>query len=85
MLMYFLIGLCLVLVGVAGLQFAYLFYVDQLNRERRKYIKVLEHRCSDLTARLEEAEDRIAERDELLEAVCDKIEDEAWADVIEER
>lgn len=85
MLMYLLIGLCLVLVGVTGLQFAYLFYVDQLTRERRKYIKVLEHRCADLSARLEEAEHRIAERDELLKSVCDKIEDEAWADVIEER
>ncbi len=82
MLMYFLIGLCLVLVGVVGLQFTYLFYVDRLNRERRKYLKALEQRCHDLTARLEHAELRVAEQDELLETI---FEEEPWADVIEER
>ena len=85
MLMYFLIGLCLVLVGVAGLQFTYLFYVDRLNRERRKYLTALEHKCSDLAARLSRAERRADEQDELLEAVYGKKEDEAWADVIEDR
>ena len=85
MFMYFLIGLCLVLVGVAGLQFTYLFYIDRLNHERRKYLKLLEHKCSNLAARLELAEQRIAEQDELLETVYHKKEDEAWADVIEER
>lgn len=85
MFMFFLIGLCLVLVGIAGLQFTYLFYIDRLNRERRKYLRALEHKCSDLAARLEQAGHRIAEQDELLETVYDKKEDEAWADVIEER
>jgi hypothetical protein len=83
--MYFLIGLCLVLVGVAGLQFTYLFYVDRLNRERRKYLKALEHKCSDLATRLSEAERREAEQNELLESVYGKKENEAWADLIEER
>jgi hypothetical protein len=82
--MYFLIGLCLVLVGVVGLQFTYLFYVDRLNRERRKYLTVLEHRCSDLADRLGETERRVAEQDELLETVYGKKDDEAWAEVIEE-
>ena len=85
MFMYFLIGLCLVLVGVAGLQFTYLFYIDRLNRERRKYLSALELKCSDLAARLDQAEHRVAEQDELLETVYGKKEDEAWADVIEER
>lgn len=85
MFMYFLIGLCLVLVGVAGLQFTYLFYIDRLNRERRKYLTQLEHKCSDLTARLEQAERRVAEQDELLETIYGCKKDEAWADVIEER
>lgn len=85
MFMYFLIGLCLVLVGVAGLQFTYLFYVDRLNHERRKYLKRLEHKCANLITRLEQAEQRIAEQDELIETVYSKNEDEAWADVIEER
>lgn len=83
MLMYLLIGLCLVLVGVAGLQFTYLFYVDRLNRERRKYLRELEHKCSDLAARLVQAERRITEQDEML-TVNAKKEDEVWADVIEE-
>lgn len=85
MFTYLLIGLCLVLVGVVGLQFSYLFYVDRLNRERRKYLKVLEQRCSDLTARLKQTEHRIAEQDEILETVYGTKENEAWADVIEER
>lgn len=84
MLMYLLIGLCLVLVGVAGLQFTYLFYVDRLNRERRKYLRELEHKCSDLAARLVQAEHRITEQDEMLETVNAKKGDEVWADVIEE-
>lgn len=87
MLTYLLIGLCLVLLGIAGLQFTYLFYVDRLNRERRRYITALEHKHAALAERLAEAERRVAEQDELLEAVykTEGKEDEAWADVIEER
>lgn len=85
MLMYFLIGLCLVLLGVAGLQFTYLFYVDRLYRERRKYLSSLEHRYRSLAERLERAELRVAEQNELLEAVYGSKEVEAWADVIEDR
>jgi hypothetical protein len=85
MFMYFLIGLCLVLVGIAGLQFTYLFYVDRLNQERRKYLAALENRCNDLAARLARAERRVAEQDELSLAVYGKKEDEAWAELIDDR
>src|SRR5437588_448648 len=43
MFLYALIGLVLVLVGIAGLQFTYLFYVDRLYRERQKYILTVEN------------------------------------------
>lgn len=76
MLMYALIGLSLVLVGVAGLQFAYLFYVDRIFRERQKYLQ-------DLEQRYRAAKQRIAEQDELLAA--NYVEKEDWAEVIEER
>ena len=84
MLMYALIGLSLVLVGVVGLQFTYLFWIDRVYRERRTYLKDLEHRYSDLNSRLRSAERRMTEQAELLQTLGYK-EIETWADVIEER
>lgn len=84
MLMYALIGLSLVLVGIVGLQFTYLFWIDRIYRERRKYLKDLENRYADLNSRLRSAELRIAEQAELLTTLGYK-ETETWADVIEER
>lgn len=84
MLMYALIGLSLVLVGIVGLQFTYLFWIDRVYRERRKYLKDLENRYADLNSRLRSAELRMAEQAELLETLGYK-ETETWADVIEER
>lgn len=87
MLIYVLIGLSLVLVGIVGLQFSYLFYVDRILKERKKYLRSLEQRHARLTERLESAERRIAEQDDLLETVFPKLEheEEVWADVIEDR
>ena len=84
MLMYALIGLSLVLVGIVGLQFTYLYWIDRVYRERRKYLKDLENRYADLNSRLRSAELRMAEQAELLETLGYK-ETETWADVIEER
>ncbi len=64
----------------------YMFYIDRLDRERKKRLVELEHRCKQLSLRLAEAEFRIAEQDEViegLEAYDDRSED-AWADVLEE-
>jgi hypothetical protein len=80
--MYALIGLSLVLVGIAGLQFAYLFYIDRVYRERQKYLHDLELRHRDLNAQLIAARERIAEQDELLGTAN---LNEEWAEVIEER
>ena len=87
MLVYALIGLSLALLGVAGLQFTYLFYVDRLNRERRRHIQELEQKNARLSVRLEAAEAKLAEREKLLvDTYSDPApSDEAWADVIEER
>ena len=86
MLYYVLIGLCFALLGVAGFQFMYMFYLDRLDRERKKRLCELEHRCKDLSARLAEAEKRIAKQDEIIEGleVYNGQSEDAWADVIED-
>ncbi|HEX6279154.1 MAG TPA: hypothetical protein VFZ49_03975 [Pyrinomonadaceae bacterium] len=86
MLTYILIVLCLSLAGVAGLQMAYMFYLDRLDRERKKRLHEVEARCKDLAARLEAAEARIEEQDRLLATVYTVSDDgEVWADVIDDR
>ena len=75
MLMYALIGLSLVLVGVAGLQFAYIFYIDRIYRERQRYLQGLEYRYNELKAQLDDSQRRLAEHE--------MIRDE-WAEVIGE-
>jgi hypothetical protein len=86
MLYYVLICLCLVLTGVAGLQLSYMFYLDRLDKERKKRLQELERRCKMLSKRLEDAEAKI----ELQEAVLDTFyedkemeSDEVWADIID--
>jgi hypothetical protein len=81
-----LICLCLVLTGVAGLQLSYMFYLDRLDKERKKRLQELERRCKMLSKRLEDAEAKI----ELQEAVLDTFyedkemeSDEVWADIID--
>lgn len=85
MLMYLLIGLSLVLLGVVGLQFSYMFYVERIYRARKIYLRDLERKHANLSEKLAEAERMIAEQNELLEAAYPEREDEVWADVIEER
>ena len=82
-----LIGLSLVLVGIVGLQFSCLFYVDTLYRERKAYLQSLEQKYTRLTERLAEAECRVAEQDELLETLRPELagSEDAWAEVIDER
>lgn len=86
MLYYVLIGLCFSLLGVAGLQLMYMFYLDRLDRERKKLVIDLEHRCKELTAKLAHADATINEQEERIEnlEVFQNRNEEAWADVIEE-
>jgi hypothetical protein len=85
LLTYALIGLSLALLGIAGLQFTYLFYLDRVDKERKKLIHQLEVECRRLSTRLAEAETRVAEQDLLLTKLLVETNDEMWADIIEER
>jgi hypothetical protein len=86
MTMIVLIGITLSLLGVAGLQFLYLSWLEQVNRSNKKRITELEHRCMYLNDRLFQSELDVkqqaavlAEHDIMLET--EEI-DEIWADVI---
>lgn len=85
MLMYFLIALSLVLVGIVGLQFFYMFYIERLYHQRRSYMMELEKKYAAVKERLASAERRVGERDEMLAAAYPEYnpDDEVWADVID--
>jgi hypothetical protein len=85
MLMYFLIALSLVLVGVVGLQFFYMFYIEKMYQQRRSYLKELERKYAIVSERLAAAERRMSEQEEMLATVYPDYnsEDELWADVID--
>ncbi len=86
MLLYVLIGLCLSLAGVAGLQLMYMFYIDRIDKERKKRVHELEIECKRLSARLAEAETELEMKNEMLAAAYPDYEDEeVWADLIDER
>lgn len=86
MLIYILIVLCLSLAGVAALQMMYMFYLDRLDKERKKRLHELEIRCKDLGKRLVDAERRIEEQNQMIEALYTEFDDEeAWADVLDDR
>lgn len=84
MLLYVLICLSLSLTGVAGLQMMYMFYLESVDRQRKKHLADLEHECKQLRRDLMAAEKRIAEQKVRLESVVGETEKEAWADLIEE-
>ncbi len=87
MLVYALIGLVLVLTGVAGLQFSYLFYHDRMDILRRKHLRQLERRVEFLTEQLRAADEQIAEQERVIEmfAPMPATDGDHWADVIDER
>lgn len=84
---YILIGLSLSLAGVAGLQFFYMIYLERIDREQKKRIQELERHCKYLSNRLHEAEQQVADQNDLLETFFEDLtdEEEVWADVIEDR
>jgi hypothetical protein len=85
-MLYVLIGLCLSLAGVAGLQLMYMFYLDRIDKERKKRLHALEIECRRLSSRLSEAERDLKAKTDLLAVAYPEFEDEeAWADVIDER
>ncbi len=83
---YVLIGLCLSLTGVAALQMTYLFYLDRLDKERKKRLHQLEIECRRLSAKLDQARSELAMKNDMLSAAFPELEDEeAWADVLDDR
>ncbi len=85
MMLYILIGLSLSLAGVAGLQFFYMIYLERIDREKKRRIYELERHSKQLSVRLSEAERQIARQNLLLENMIDEVEEEIWADVIEDQ
>ena len=88
MMTYVLIGLSLALAGVAGLQFFYMIYLERIDREQKKRIHELEHHCRHLARRLSDAEQQVAEQNDMIESFFEDLtdeEEEVWADVIEDR
>ena len=88
MLEYVLIGLSLVLLGIAGLQFTYMFYLERMDRERKKHVRYLERENRRLADSLARAEGRLSDQAAVLEQVYPEYalsEDDAWADVLDER
>jgi hypothetical protein len=83
--MYVLIGISLSLLGVAGLQFFYLSYLENQSREHKKRISELEMRCMYLNDRLFESELEVRQKSSLLqEQSLIEENDEVWADFIED-
>jgi len=88
MMIYILIGLSLTLASLTGLQFFYMAYLERLNKEHKRRIYELERHSKYLSNRLNDAEARIAEQNDLIETIFDDLadeEEEVWADVIEDR
>ncbi len=87
MLDIILIGTLFVLVGVTGLQFSYMFYVERIDRERKKHLKEVERRSKYLSLKLEAAEAQIAEQRAMLVRLVPEYAayDDAWAEIIDDR
>lgn len=64
----------------------YTFYLDRIDRERKKRIKELERQCRQFRKLLAEAEVTIEEQGQIITELCPGYDDEeAWADVIVDR
>ena len=90
MTIYLLVGVVIVLAGVAALQLFYMGYLERLGKEQRRRIGELEKHCTHLSRRLNDAEDSLAHQAEIIQAMEyyeeDEViaeEEEVWADVID--
>jgi len=72
------------LTGIAGLQLAYMFYLDRLDKDRKRRLRHLERRAKSLELRLGEAYSKLEAQDAMLEAAYGPQDDEVWADVIDD-
>jgi hypothetical protein len=92
MAIYFLMGVTIVLAGVAGLQLFYMGYLERLSKEQRRRINELEKQCSIVSRRLTNAEDTLAHQADVIQSmeyyddapvIAAPEEEEVWADVID--
>lgn len=88
-LTYVLIIVALSLAGMTGMQFFYMVLLERRDREQKKRIHDLEQRCLYLAGRINAAEGRrkksVLSPLETSAEDSTKIEDDLWADFIEER
>jgi hypothetical protein len=80
-MIFVLIFIALTLAGITAFQFLYLAYLERVELEHKKRIRELERHCSELTAKLNEAEEQITAQARLIESLSDG--EEIWADVID--
>ncbi|MCB1023518.1 MAG: hypothetical protein KDB79_03955, partial [Acidobacteria bacterium] len=73
------------LVGVAGLQFFYLLYLDRVAKEHKKRVRELEKYCTSLSDRLHAAEEMIRLQPSPIADSTEFDDEETWADILEER
>ena len=91
MLIWILITLSLTLAGLTGMQFFYMIILERRDREQKKRIHELEQRCIYLAERVDEAEVKLTEQDDFIQAMYDEFgedgqpEEEVWEEIIDER
>jgi len=87
MFTYIFIGLLFVLAGVIGLQLTFIFYIERLYKMRVDHTRLLERDAKHLRQKIEFLEERLSEKNALLEMHGIEIErnDEAWADILDDR
>lgn len=81
---YVLICISLTFVGIAGMQFLYLAYLERVEWEHKNKIKELERHCKYLKNRLQDTESKLVEQSKMIESFSQN-EEEVWADVIGEK
>ena len=83
-MVYVLICLTLSLAGVAGLQFFYMFYLAQMDREQKNRLRFLEMRCQELQKQVETAKYELSKSEKAVKPFNNELnEEEAWADMLE--
>lgn len=80
---YVLICISLTFVGIAGLQFLYLAYLERIELEHKKRIKELERHCKYLQKQLKESEFQLGEQSKIIEDLYQE-DEEVWAEVIDD-
>lgn len=81
-LTYGMICLMFVLIGMVGLQFTYMFYVERLYKERGRHLKLVEGRNAVLKERLRVAEQRLESLG--WEEGGSEPSEEAWAEILDD-